>query len=166
MNNKIVKLAGKRKNSNKRGFTLIELLVVVLIIGILAAVAVPQYQKAVVKARFAEAITNLSAIGRADAACRLNKGDECTIDELDIDVGEYDNEENRLTENFSYRASFGPDFHPNAQYLKEEVCLCYLETGEIVVYQDMEDHDCSPKEASMNYAQLLNLREVDDCTCC
>lgn len=44
-----------KKNKNRGGFTLIEVLVVVLIIGILSSIALPQYQKSVVKARIAEA---------------------------------------------------------------------------------------------------------------
>ena len=68
------------------GFTLIELLVVVLIIGILAAVAVPQYQKAVEKSRATEALTLLKALRDQQAVCFLEYGvgsDHCmTAEEL------------------------------------------------------------------------------------
>ena len=58
----------------QKGFTLIELLVVVLIIGILAGVALPQYEKAVLKSRTAEAWGNLKNINKAAAAYCLEGG--------------------------------------------------------------------------------------------
>ena len=70
---------------NKKAFTLIELLVVVLIIGILAAIAVPQYQKAVKKSRAVEAISNLRALMNAQEIFHLANGTYTTnLDNLDI----------------------------------------------------------------------------------
>ncbi len=70
-----------------RGFTLIELLVVVLIIGILAAVAVPQYQKAVEKSKAAQAFAMIRSVAAAQEAYHLANGTYATtFDKLDVSI--------------------------------------------------------------------------------
>ncbi len=75
---------------NKQAFTLIELLVVVLIIGILAAVALPQYQKAVEKSRAAQALALLKSINQAEQAYYMANGEYTTsFDELAVDMNSW-----------------------------------------------------------------------------
>lgn len=81
----------RNKNSCKSAFTLIELLVVVLIIGILASIALPQYKKAVWKARFSEVLTTANALDKAVRLYNLSydgsrNGETLTAADLDIDA--------------------------------------------------------------------------------
>ncbi len=104
-----------------QAFTLIELLVVVLIIGILAAIAVPYYYESVEKSTMQEAIINLKAIAQANDVFFLQNGryaNAYEMDKLDISIpGEKQSEpnwvKNRIkTKDFIY----APDCINNQQY--------------------------------------------------
>lgn len=82
----------------KKGFTLIELLVVVLIIGILSAVAMPQYTKAVEKSRAAEAEQILRHLYDQQVICGLENGSvEEFCDESQADIYDFP-----TSKNFTY----------------------------------------------------------------
>ena len=93
--------------NNTGGFTLIELLVVVLIIGILSAVALPQYTKAVEKARLSEALQNITVIQNCLDLYQLENGfptESVELKDMNCSVeiaGEYD-DPNYITKNFLY----------------------------------------------------------------
>ena len=75
------------KRTHRAGFTLIEMLVTVLIIGILAAVALPQYKKAIMRSRLADLMSVMGAVERAQQATYVASGSYAwNWNELDTDV--------------------------------------------------------------------------------
>ena len=79
-----------KKTSCKRGFTLIELLVVVLIIAVLAAVALPQYQKAITKSRAMRLLSLQKELAMAQEVYYMQHGaypvkvEDFKIEDLDL----------------------------------------------------------------------------------
>ena len=110
---------------SKAAFTLIELLVVVLIIGILAAVAMPQYQKAVEKSRLAEALTTMKYVLQMEEVAYLEDSNNLPdLSRFELSGGEWGPEDEGFycTDHFVYWFDFFGDGNITAIRTNVESC--------------------------------------------
>ena len=111
-------LAIKSRGKKARGFTLIELLVVVVILGVLAAVGLPNLLGQVSKAREAEALAILGQINRAQQAYRYEYGIFASVQTNELPISGIDNARYYTFSDYvppntmqsSYRAQARPEF--------------------------------------------------------
>ena len=117
---KVKNIAGQKIKNAQRGFTLIELLVAVLMVGILSAVAVPQYQKAIQKTKYAKMLPLMHSLVSAQKIYYLQHGEYATsFEALDVDLP--------LTNQASARCG-GVGWEYDTRYA-EDMCIAITKPG-------------------------------------
>lgn len=135
---------------NKIGFTLIELLVVVLIIGVLAAIALPQYYKSLEKSRASEALSVINTVCSAMERAKLAASDQrypSSFSALDIQMSDKDGNpvegSTWETKNFSFSISTGgivTATRPINAYNIRKTCRSGRIQCEDSTYENVEDY--------------------------
>ena len=163
--------------TTRRGFTLIELLVVILIIAILAAVALPQYQKAVLKSHLATLKPLAEAITNAQEVYYLTNGSYATtLSSLDILLpgnGTLNEAGNRITypwghchiedqantqcayKGNGFWLSYLAYHHHNTSQPSKKVCQATKDTFAEQICQ-LDTQDTSPKTWGNTHAYFYN----------
>ena len=145
------------------GFTLIELLVVVLIIGILAAVAVPQYRRAVLKSEVATLLATGRAVRDAQEMYYLANGEYTdSIAELDVEVEcpsawncYFSNEKDRFSIT-NQESTFGINFGFSRAYNVANKIYCWANKKN----NDMYLNFCKSYGPDMGYNNSRYMAEI------